>query len=63
MRYVRDNHLEVVVLQRSSSRFEWRLHQQDGTIVAKGRASDVLQARSEAIRAQFEYGMAREGEV
>jgi hypothetical protein len=43
------NDLEIVVLQRGNSRFEWRLCHDDGTILAKGHASNVLQARSDAL--------------
>jgi hypothetical protein len=46
------NDLEIVVLQRGNSRFEWRLYHEDGTILAKGRASNVLQARSDAFRSR-----------
>jgi hypothetical protein len=46
------NDLEIVVLQQGNGRFEWRLYRDDGTILAKGRASNVLQARSDAFRSR-----------
>jgi hypothetical protein len=50
--------IEVVVLQRSRTRFEWRLCDKDGTILGKGRASNVLQARSDALRSRSKTPLA-----